>query len=264
MTLLGKILVFVNLLLSFLMLSWAVGLYTNRVDWTATKAKGDKPDGVLLARQERIKTANASLLVAGDRWRSALRGIPDSPVAATRDGLFGVEKRIADDRKWYADQLAEGKQGPGGQAGKQQINWIKFGPDGLAVSPTSLNRPALEPAIRRKSDKPDETGRPLYCYQYYVADLARITQAIDAQQVAYQDAVKQAADLTQLAIGPKGLRQRIADEQVKNSRVKEEMRDVLGRETNAIVETEILASRQGQLEKRVEELQKTQGEKKSE
>ncbi len=259
MTRLGKILVFVTVLLSFVMLGWAVGLYTNRIDFTAAKAKGDKPDGVLLAKQERIKSANASLLLAGDRWRSALRGVPDSPNAGARDGVVGLEKRIAEDRKWYADQLAEAKQGPGGQAGKQQINWVKFGPDGLAVAVTSLNRPAMEPAVRRKSDKPDETGRPLYCYQYYVAELARLTQAIDAQQVAYQEAVKQAADLTQLAIGPKGLRQRITDEQVKNGRVKEEMRDVLGRDTNAIVETEILASRQAQLEKRVEELEKARG-----
>jgi hypothetical protein len=256
MTLLGKILVFVNLLLSFLMLSWAVGLYTNRIDWTATAAKGEKPEGVLVGKKKRVDSANASLALAGDRWRAALRGMPEGPTAASRDGLAGLEKRIAEDDKWYADQLKEARFGPGGQAGKQQINTIKLGLDGLAVAPTSLNRPTMEQAARRKSDKPDEQTRPLYCYQYYVAELARLTQAIEAEQVSYQDAVKQAADLTQLAIGPKGLRQRIADEQVKEGRIKEEMRDVLGRETNAVVEMELLTARQDQLQRRVEELQK--------
>ncbi len=49
MTLLGKILVFINVAASFLMLAWAAALYTNRIDWSNNPAKGDQPAGLLKA-----------------------------------------------------------------------------------------------------------------------------------------------------------------------------------------------------------------------
>ena len=42
MTQLGKVLVFVTVVLSFLMLGWSAALFTNRIDWTGkTAAKGE-------------------------------------------------------------------------------------------------------------------------------------------------------------------------------------------------------------------------------
>jgi hypothetical protein len=257
MTLLGKFLVFINLLLSFLMLSLAFALYTNRIDWSASPPKGDKPAGMLVARQERVKTASAALAVAGDRWREALNGFAGNEARPRRDGLPAWEKRLADDRVWYAAQLAEARKGPDGKGDKVPVKWVKVGPDGLPIpDPKNSGRPTLANAERRRSDKPDETVRPLYCEDWYRKEMTRLTQAIDAEHTAYQEQVKLATDLTQLAIGPKGLRQRIVDEQVKNARIKEEMRDVTGRQTNAEVETELLQSRREQLEARVGELKK--------
>jgi hypothetical protein len=256
MTLLGKILVFVNVLLSFLMFSLAFALYTNRIDWSASPSKGEKPAGMLVARQERVKAASAALVVAGDRWREALNGFAGDATRPRRDGLPAWEKRLADDRVWYAAQLAEARKGPDGKGDKVPVKWVKLGPDGLPILDPKTGRPTLVNAERRKSDKEGEAGRPLYCEDWYRKEMTRLTQAIDAEQTAYQEQVKLATDLTQQAIGPKGLRQRIIDEQVKNSRIKEEMRDLTGRQTNAEVETEILQSRREQLEARVEELKK--------
>src|SRR5437660_403008 len=55
MSLLGKILVFVNLGLSFLMAGWALSVYVNRIDFSNAPAKGDQPAGEMLGRKARVE-----------------------------------------------------------------------------------------------------------------------------------------------------------------------------------------------------------------
>jgi hypothetical protein len=247
MTLLGKILVFINLLLSVLMLSVAFAIYTNHIDFSAAAPKGDKPAGLLKQRQDRVKAANDALNLAGDRWRDSLNGPPSLPA---------WEKRLADDRVWYAAQLEETQSGPEGKL-NAPIKAVKTGPDGLPIpDPANGGRPTMVGAERRRSDKPDEAPKPLFCRKWYEQEMGRLSLAIDQEQTNYQEQVKLAADLTQQAIGPKGLRQRIIDEQTKLARITEEMKDVTGREKNADVEAELLQSRHDQLERRVDELKK--------
>lgn len=272
MTQLGKTLVFVNLLLSVAMLGVAFAVSTNRIDWSASPAKGDKPAGVLVARQEHVKTASAELAVAGERWRESLAGSPGRP------GLPAWEKQIADDRVWYAGLLEAAKKGPQGKPQNTPIQVVQFGADGLPI-PDAKNagRPTLVKGERRRAT-PDEAGKDLFCRDLYEKEMTSLTQQISAAQTEYQQLVKEAAELTQLASGPKPtqdkgirdavapkydlkpgdipLRQRIIDEETKSARVKEEMRDVTGREKNADVASESLVSRQEALERRVEELKK--------
>src|SRR5262249_39790998 len=109
----------------------------------------------------------------------------------------------------------------------------------------------------RRRAAPDEAPRPLFCHDwYFTREMPRLTQAIDIAQGEYQEQVRQATELTQQAIGPKGLRQRIIDEQTKGARIKEEMLDGTGGEKHADVESELLQSRREQLDRRVKELQK--------
>ncbi len=251
MTLLGKLLVFANMFLSFLMLSWATALYTNRIDWSAAAAKGDKPAGVLNGRKARVEAATASVKLADDRWRDARDGKPE-----VHDGLAAWEQRRIAERAWYATALNDLKTGPGNKL-DAPIQRIKIREDGQAVlDPKNFNRPVLEPAERRK-EKPEDPARPLFAYDYYIAELIRLTQQIEAEQTRYQDLIAQESELTKQAIGPKGLRQRIADEYIKKGRVEEELKDVAGRQqTNALVETELLLARRNQLERRRDELKK--------
>jgi hypothetical protein len=263
MTLLGKWLVFVNLLLSFLLLSWAFGIYTNRIDWSAADAKGDKPPGALKVRQDRIKSATNSLTIAADRWREALKGFPGSETRARHAGLIDWENRVAGDRVWYAAQLKEAKAGPDGKGEKKPIKAVKLGPDGVPVpDPNNADRPTLVDAERRRLDKPEDAARPLYNSDWYAKELTRLAQLSEAAQTDYIEQVNLARELTEKAIGPKGLRQAIIDEQIKGARIKDEMLDVTGRQTNAEVETELLQSRRDQLERRVEELKKGREDKK--
>jgi hypothetical protein len=261
MTLLGKILVLANVALSFLMLSWALALFINRIDWTANKGKPpDQPAGQLVERQDRVKRSNDVLDLSNGRWREALWGNDGKDKRPIRDGLPAWEKRRVDDREWYALQLKAALTGPAGMGEKAVIKRVALTKEGQPVlDGANANRPTMVDAERRK-DANDPKGEPLYCYNYYVAQLAKSTQDLEAAQLEYQKAVKTETELTEEAIGtkdkPKGLRQRIVDEQEKLKRINEELKDVSDRQTNSTVDTELLLARRVQLEGRVAELKK--------
>jgi hypothetical protein len=255
MTLLGKILVFVTVGLSFLMLGWAIALYTNRIDWTASQAKEGKPAGALLAKQDRVKAAwNVLAGAAEPRWREARNGNNGNDGRPRRDGLLAWEQRRLNDRPWYEAELKALRLGPDGNK-EAAVRAVKS-KDGQPIPDAkNVNRPEMEPALRRKA-KPEDPDERLVCNQYYLDKLAEVTQLIEAEQVRYQKLVKEDTDLTEKVIGAKGLRQRIVDEQVKNARVDEELKDLAGRRTNSLVDTELLLARRRQLEQRIEELKK--------
>ena len=54
MTKLAKILIFITVALSIMMAAWALGVYTNHIDWSANKATGDRSAGELAKRIDRI------------------------------------------------------------------------------------------------------------------------------------------------------------------------------------------------------------------
>jgi hypothetical protein len=259
MTLLAKILVFVNVALSFVMFTWALALFTNRIDWTLSKAKADQPAGKLAERQDRVKEKLAALDVANTRWREALRGNDGQDKRPAHDGLPVWEKRRVDDRAWYAEQLKAAQTGDG-MGGKVPIKRVSLSKEGQPIPDAAHdNRPTMVAAERRKDDK-GQGGGPLFCYDYYVRELGDLTQQIQAKQAEYQQAVKEASDLTEETIdkkdGGKGLRHRIIDEQEKLKQVNEELKDVGDRQTNSQVETELLLARRAQLERRIAELKK--------
>src|SRR4051794_10046264 len=99
MSLLGKILVFVNLGLSFLMAGWALSVYVNRVDFSNTPAKENQPAGEMLGRKARVEELSRAL---------------GAPLTAWREGRASVlyqEGRRGPDRLWYADQLEHLRSG---------------------------------------------------------------------------------------------------------------------------------------------------------
>jgi hypothetical protein len=266
MTLLGKVLVYLTVALSFVMLAWALALYTHRIDWSNNTAKGEHPAGALVARKKRVDDAMPAIEVANTRWRQALHG---------KDGLLAWEKRNAEDREWYAAQLKAARFGSDGQGGQEVIKRVAI-KDSAPVLDPNTGRPTLVDAERPKGGE-GQAGGPLYCYQYYFKELEALTAKIQAQQEAYQKEVKRETELTQLASGPKPvvddrikevakerglnpsdipLRQRILDELAKLDRLNEELKDVASRQTNSVVDTELLLSRREQLERRIEELKK--------
>ena len=93
MTLLGKILVFVNFTLSMLAAAWACALYSTSVDWSGNPAKGDQPPGELAVRKNRLQELQAGLRPAEARWRDA------------RAAVLGYEEARNTDRLWYLARM---------------------------------------------------------------------------------------------------------------------------------------------------------------
>src|SRR5262249_24970630 len=77
----------------------------------------------------------------------------------------------------------------------------------------------------------------------------------------YQAQVEADMNLADERIGPKGLHLRIAEEKEKNSRLDEEQKDLVDRQTNSLVDTELLRARTAQLKRRVAELEKARDDK---
>jgi len=92
MTFLGKLLVFLNVILATALLSWSVSLYTNRVDWPAVEADGKK-----LSEWPPLHAKDAA----------AYNGL----YADARESVRGAEVQLASRVKALSDQLDLAKAG---------------------------------------------------------------------------------------------------------------------------------------------------------
>jgi hypothetical protein len=92
MTFLGKLLVFLNAILATALVSWALSLYTNRVDWPTVEADGKK-----LTEWPTINARDAAT--------------NNSLYADARDSLRSAEVQLAARTKALADKLTEAKGG---------------------------------------------------------------------------------------------------------------------------------------------------------
>ena len=94
MTKLAKILVFLNFALGVGMFAWALGIYTNRIDFSNAKGVEGKPDGELKIRADRIAVLADNLNKgAVPRWTGA------------RTRLAAAEQMRVNNQKFYAVQL---------------------------------------------------------------------------------------------------------------------------------------------------------------
>src|SRR5262249_32513617 len=101
MTLIGKFLVMINLVLSLLMMTWGLNIFEPRIAWSDQKGKDGAPDGELVARREKAKELNTAIAGAEIRWRDARAGI-----MALEDGKGPdfADGRVAT-RAWYEQEL---------------------------------------------------------------------------------------------------------------------------------------------------------------
>lgn len=98
MTLLGKILAFVNLLIAMAMVSLSVTLYATRPGWLAAKPDVAYPPGQeaqnIAVLKDEIDTLGRAAVAASTDW------------GAQRTRLVGLEKLRADRKKGYEQRLA--------------------------------------------------------------------------------------------------------------------------------------------------------------
>jgi hypothetical protein len=93
MTQLGKILILGNLALSLIFAAWALGIYTQRIDFTKGGG-GGAPPGELAKREQRHAIAKSAVEKAYARYDAAARSVA------------ALEARRPVNLAWYADQYS--------------------------------------------------------------------------------------------------------------------------------------------------------------
>jgi hypothetical protein len=243
MTVLGKLLVLVNVFISVFLATWAFGVWTNRIDWSNAKGGPDKVAGEFARRDALLTTLYAAVPPAEAAWQ------------AERSELFDQEHRRAEDRAWYQAQLdhLRGKATAADPARTlvyadqdDEQRGLKKGQ--LALDPKT-GRPLLVAAK-------DRAGNPLVSLAAYDAAEQSVLATIEGVQAKYEEQIKQATALTESLIGPKGLQQRLADEKKKRADVVAEEKLVRPLLINSVVESDLVLKRHRALLQRIDELKR--------
>jgi hypothetical protein len=225
-TLTGKILVFVTLVLALGMCVWAFGSYSGRIDWSNKPAKGTEPPGELAKRLASLKQVDTALQTAEARQRDANKE------------LRTLEPRRPRDTEFFRQQLALLEIGITQQTARVvsiKNGEVQFNPaDGMVI---------MIPA-----------PKPFDALDVLAQQQQQTQKALEASITEYQNLVEQDIKLTEQMIGEKGLRQRIFNEEdVKQARIRQEIEDLKPLYINVMVELQLLNKRQRALEARVKE-----------
>jgi hypothetical protein len=242
MTTFGKVLIFLNLVLSIAGAGWAMALYTQRVNWTA-KAGADSTPGKIQALADKIKQRLAALELSESRFDSA-------PAQ-----LFYAENLRAIAQDTYSKQIASLN------SGKQNIEEVKV-TNGVVVVDPKAN---WLPEFRKAKDR---QGAEMPSIAAQLAAIHKTQDTIKQVMVDIGKAHEDNGQITALLIGDKGLRERVAQEHAKNGTIEGTLarRDVekgtkdgelRTRTRDYEVERALLAERNKQLEERIKELEKT-------
>src|SRR5262249_23231203 len=174
MTLFGKILVVLNLVLGMLMLSWALGIYTQRIDWHSKGGSPDKPQGEIAKRSDRVVQLWRSLQGAESRWRPAWA-----------NAWVPQQQRAMLD-KWYETQVKTL------DAGQAPVKWMVY-KDGRMVIATDKATGLFVPLLEEGKDR---AGQPLRSLEVYKQEIEATQKGIQVELEKLLKAQKEDTELT--------------------------------------------------------------------
>jgi hypothetical protein len=244
-TTIGKFLVVTNLLFSLSMMTMAIGLYANRIDWAGPLpgTGGDGPEGVLTKKRREIDEQTAALRVNLARWLAQRGVLPE--LEAQRQML----------RDFYADQLALLATGKTvkGQAVPNPVKGLIYkvekreGANVYGLELDAQGRPKL-------ADIPNLKPR-----DEFAAELKAIDDEIKVAIEKLQKTIDEEIDLTLTLKGEKGKRvglYPLLDEAEKTMHAsQEELTEVNKLRINRQIDAEGYRKRQQQLVARIKELE---------
>jgi hypothetical protein len=271
MTTLGKILVLLTTTLSLAMAAWALGVYTQRIDWASKPSSSKAAQDELSKRVDRIKGKSGgwglwdSLAAAEARWKT------ETQTLGTLEPLRAQNKAV------YDKQLAQTDRGTG------TVKTVAY-KDGRLVLDPNTGQPVL-------ADATDGAGAKLRSRDYYVKTYnerqEEIVKAMDElakwlkpeiweklpKKDGMLDLEEARKQLKQADFDDKGLfiqdakvtatiteqRQLLFQEQDKRQRVLAEQEYLRPLLVNTAVESELVVKRREALQARVEELRKSAG-----
>jgi hypothetical protein len=240
MTLVGKILVVLNFVIAVLMLTCALGIYTQRIDWFSKGGGADKTQSEITKRAERITQLWRALQGSESRWQTAM---------AT---AWTPQQQRRELDKWYDAQLKAMDAGPA----PVKVPVYK---DGRMFLQTDKTTGLIVPLMEEGKDR---AGLPLRSLEVYKQEIETTQRSIQVELDKLLKAQKEDTELT-LKLGGdlesggkfKGLRQRLHEEQVKQERVDAEVKILSPLLVNSEVEGDLLLKRHEQLLRRMSELE---------
>jgi hypothetical protein len=246
MTAFGKLLVFVQFILSMVFASWAVMLYSQRIEWAPGKTLlgdpipeskgrvgelGDEIRGIVGDAKDKESPRDKAEL----RWQTAYAGLDD----ATKSR----EKYQA----WYLDQISLIKKGED-MAGRRQespVRHLVYNPDGT-LKPDPKDRQPVQ-----------SFGNALKSIDDYYKENAILQKDIEQAQDQLNKTVEEAAIITKEIVGSDtdyGLRRKLRDEEEIYRNSHEEYRHLKKAFDDLTVALEVAKSRNAQMERRKQEL----------
>jgi hypothetical protein len=228
-TLIGKILVVATVVLSLMVAAFAVGIYTNRIDWPGTASA----PGEYTKRKTEVDEAQKAAGIALARLEDASKD------------LAQLEARIPKDQEFYADKLTILQEGQDKAGAPQPVQVFTAGrPDELGLPMLQWKAPA----------------NPLLSRRQALEELKRLNGEIVKEHDAIKGVIarqeEQTLEINGIAGKQKGLRDLVAEEDRTRKNALAEMEVLRPLRYNREVESELLATRQGVLEARLRELQK--------
>jgi hypothetical protein len=226
MTSTAKVLIYLNLALSLAFAFWAIGWYSNHVDWTDAKT------GEFARRAERIKELSTARDRVDVRYQTALAAVAQE------------EKRIPELEAWYKaelESLRTGNQAPqdplfaNGELQSDAKGLPRMGPVQNAAKKEIAGLGSLERLNKIYAQRQDEIKAVGQEIDQLVAQESKLSEEIGDGRAA-------------------GLRAELAAQQseVKKSQSEQEFLEPLL--YNRLVELQILKKRHAALEARLKEL----------
>lgn len=237
-TFLGKILIFFNLVLSVFFASWAIGIYTNHIDWPGTGSgaglAGDKAQGEYTRRKTEIDERGKSAALALARWQGQ---------TAT---LAALETQRPKNQQWYDARL-------------------KAMSDGTDPVASLVFDNAGKLLLQNGKAATGPNGQPLQPRNALLGALAQTEKNIQTEIEQAKSALEEAGRLTQEINGdkekkndfPKGLRDLLAEEETAQNNARAELQYLAPFLYNRLAEAELLQKRHKSLNDRVTELERT-------
>jgi hypothetical protein len=247
MTALGKTLVILNLALSVLLMSWALAVYTNRIDFSDVTSKGPTGEQVVGEWKKRslvIENLWEGVHPAQVNWRNARAALAQREAQQVKEWEF-----------YHAEMDHNLTQARPPNNPVRRVVIANQDDEALGVR---AGQPAIDPATQLPLmvAVKDRAGNGIPALVALNAKLDEIFQTIQRVAETHEKQIQEAIKETEKLIGPKGLLQRLVDEKQKRLDVQAELKLSRPQLINAAVESELIHKRHKQLVNRRDELKR--------
>jgi hypothetical protein len=265
MTILGKILVYVNVAVSGLVAAFAFALWANRIDLSNAKEVGGDPEtaGRWTQRDKELQKDWDNLPLA------------EANLDEARNVLSSEEQKRWDDRGWY---LAEMQHLQGDVTPDNPVKRVEYAAQDDPITHVKKGQVAIDPTTDRPlMKKPDGPALPSMAVadSEYAAASKQVVEAEDKhQEQAFEamvltikisgppsdEELKNLPEWMRTRLGKvklpaRGITQRLADEKQKQDDLQDELKRLYPLLVNTKVESQLILQRNAALKARLKELQ---------